>query len=55
MIPAIVHKDMSPLGTSAYASPQESGDFDPHFTPKIENDEPGLQSARRIPHRAMEL
>jgi len=55
MIPASVHKGVSPLGASAYASPQGSGDFDPQATPGIENDEPGLQSARLIMRRAMEL
>lgn len=55
MIPASVHKGVSPLGASAYASPQGSGDFDPQVTLGIENDEPGLKSARLIMRRAMEL
>lgn len=55
MIPASVHKGISPLGASAYASPQGSGDFDPQVTLGIENDEPGLQSARLIMRRAIEL
>ena len=55
MIPASVHKGVSPLGASAYASPQGSADFDPNVTLGIENDEPGLQSAKLIMRRAMEL
>lgn len=55
MIPASVHKGVSPLGASAYASPQGSGDFDPQVTLGIENDEAGLKSARFIMRRAMEL
>ena len=55
MIPASVHKGVSPLGASAYASPGGSGDFDPHVTRGIENDELGLQSARLIMRRALEL
>jgi multimeric flavodoxin WrbA len=55
MIPASVHKGVSPLGASAYASPQGSGDFDPQVTLGIKNDELGLQSARLIMRRAIEL
>jgi multimeric flavodoxin WrbA len=55
MIPASIHKGVSPLGASAYASPQGSGDFDPRVTLGIENDEMGLQSARLIMRRAIQL
>ncbi|MEQ8214208.1 MAG: flavodoxin family protein, partial [Smithellaceae bacterium] len=55
MIPASVHRGVSPLGASAYASPQGSGDFDPQVTLGIESDEQGLKSARLIMRRAMEL
>ncbi len=55
MIPASVHKGVSPLGASAYASSQGSGDFDPNVTLGIENDEMGLQSARLIMRRAVQL
>src|SRR5512145_620325 len=55
MIPASVHKGVSLLGASAYSSPQGSGDFDPNVTLGIENDELGLQSARLIMRRALEL
>ncbi len=55
MIPACVHKGISPLGASAYASPQGSGDFDPKIPLGIEQDDPGLQSARLILRRALEL
>ena len=55
MIPASVHKGVSPLGASACASPHGSGDFDPNVKLGIENDKPGLQSARLIMRRALEL
>jgi multimeric flavodoxin WrbA len=55
MIPASVHKGVSPLGASAYTSHQGSGDFDPQVTLGIENDKLGLQSARFIMRRALEL
>ncbi|MRR16878.1 MAG: flavodoxin family protein [Deltaproteobacteria bacterium] len=55
MIPASVHKGVSPLGASAYASLNGSGAFDPSVTLGIENDEAGLQSARLIMRRALEL
>lgn len=55
MIPASVHKGISPLGASAYASPQGSGDFDPQVKLGIANDELGLQSARLMMRRALEL
>jgi len=55
MIPASVHKGVSPLGASVYASPQGAGDFDPRVTLGIEDDEPGLQSAQLIMKRALEL
>jgi len=55
VIPASVHKGISPFGASAYASPQGSGDFDPEVRLGIENDELGLQSARLIMRRALEL
>jgi multimeric flavodoxin WrbA len=55
MIPASVHKGVSPLGASALASPNGSGDFDPQVTLGIENDELGMTSARLIMRRALEL
>jgi multimeric flavodoxin WrbA len=55
MIPASIHKGISPLGASAYASREGSGDFDPQVTRGIENDKLGLQSARFIMRRAMDL
>ena len=55
MIPAAVHKGVSPLGASAFASSGGSGDFDPSVRLGIENDKLGLQSARFIMRRAMEL
>ncbi len=55
MIPASVHKGVSPLGASAFASPGGLGGFDPNIRLGIENDEAGLQSARMILRRAVEL
>ncbi len=55
MIPASVHKGVSLLGASACSSQNGSGDFDPNVTLGIESDEPGLQSARLIMRRALEL
>lgn len=55
MIPASVHKGVSPLGASALASANGSGGFDPNIRRGIENDEEGLQSARLIMKRALEL
>jgi multimeric flavodoxin WrbA len=55
MIPASVHKGVSPLGASAFASRDGSGDFDPQVTLGIENDEMGMTSARLIMRRALEL
>lgn len=55
MIPASVHKGVSPLGASALASADGSGGFDPNIRRGIENDEAGLQSARLIMRRAVEL
>jgi len=55
MIPASVHKGVSPLGASAYASKNGSGDFDPQITLGIEDDELGMTSARLIMRRALEL
>lgn len=55
MIPASVHQGISPLGASAHASSQGSGDFDLNETPGIESDEAGLQSSKLIMRRALEL
>lgn len=55
MIPVSVHKGISPLGASAVASRNGSGDFDPAVRIGIEDDEPGLDSAVHIMKRAMEL
>jgi hypothetical protein len=55
MIPASVHKGVSPLGASAYASKNGSGDFDPRVAVGIENDQMGMTSARLIMRRALEL
>lgn len=55
MIPASVHQGVSPLGASACASSNGSGKLDPNVKLGIENDEAGLQSARLILRRALEL
>ena len=55
MIPASIHKGVSPLGASALASINGSGNFDPAVALGIEGDEPGLQSARLLMRRALEL
>lgn len=55
MIPASVHKGVSLLGASAFASAQGSGEFDPAVRLGIEDDELGLQSGRLIMRRAIEL
>jgi multimeric flavodoxin WrbA len=55
MIPASVHKGVSPLGASVLTSVNGSGNFDPAVSLGIENDELGFQSARLILRRAMEL
>jgi hypothetical protein len=55
MIPTSIHKGVSPLGASAYVSPQRSGDFDANVTLGIENDKMGLESALLIMMRAIQL
>jgi multimeric flavodoxin WrbA len=55
MIPASVHQGISPLGASAHASSMGSGDFDIQRMSGIESDVSGLQSARFIMRRALEL
>ncbi|MFO7570905.1 MAG: flavodoxin family protein [Smithellaceae bacterium] len=55
MIPACVHKGVSPLGASAYASPEGSGNFDPQVKLGIQHDDAGLLSSRLMMRRALEL
>ena len=55
MIPASVHKGVSPLGASVLASDQGAGDFNPAVRLGIENDKPGLESARATMRRAVHL
>ena len=55
MIPASVHQGISPLGASAHARSMGSGDFDIQRMSGIESDVSGLQSARFIMRRALEL
>jgi len=53
MIPASIHKGASPLGASAVAGPD--GELLQHVRLGIESDEAGLQSARLLMRRAVEL
>lgn len=55
MIPASVHQGISPLGASVLTSINRSGNFDSAVSLGMENDEQGIQSARLILQRAMEL
>jgi multimeric flavodoxin WrbA len=55
MIPVSVHKGISPLGASAVASRHGAGTFDPSLRLGVEEDEPGLDSAKQIIERAVEL
>jgi len=55
MIPVSVHKGVSPLGASALASTDGSGEFDRQVRLGIENDEAGLQSARLLMRRAVDV
>lgn len=55
MIPASVHKGVSPLGASAMASARGEGAFDTSVRLGIETDEPGLDSARALMRRAVQL
>jgi hypothetical protein len=55
MIPASVHQGVSPLGASVLTSIDGSGNFDPAVSLGIENDEPGMKSARLILRRALDL
>ena len=55
MIPVSSHKGISPLGASAVASKDGAGTFDPSIRLGIEEDKPGLDSARLIMERAIEL
>jgi multimeric flavodoxin WrbA len=55
MIPVSTHKGISALGASALASINGAGDFDPSMRLGINEDKPGLDSARLIMKRALEL
>lgn len=55
MIPVSSHKGVSLLGASAVASVNGSGDFNPAVRLGVEEDAPGLQSARNVMKRAVEL
>ncbi len=55
MIPASIHKGVSPLGASALASSEGCGVFDPSVRAGILEDDAGLESAKAIMERALEL
>jgi multimeric flavodoxin WrbA len=55
MIPASVHQGVSPLGASVLSSIGGSGNIDSAACRGINNDESGVQSARLILRRALEL
>lgn len=55
MIPASIHSGVSSIGASALASEHGSGEFDKSVRLGIARDEKGLDSARLIMERAIEL
>jgi hypothetical protein len=55
MIPVSAHKGVSLLGASAVASINGSGDFDSAIRLGVNEDKAGLDSAKIIMRRAMEL
>ncbi len=55
MIPASVHTGVSPLGASVLASEGGSGEFDKAVRLGVLNDRPGLDSAKAVMERAIEL
>ncbi|BBO77841.1 flavodoxin [Desulfosarcina widdelii] len=55
MIPASAHNCISPMGASAYSSPDGTGMFDKKIRLGVEHDTAGLESGRMIMKRAIEL
>jgi multimeric flavodoxin WrbA len=55
MIPASTHKSVSPLGASVLTGLPARENADSHVSLGMENDEMGIQSARLIMQRALEL
>jgi multimeric flavodoxin WrbA len=55
MIPATVHSSISPMGAAAVASIHGEGKFDSSIRIGINEDQPGLKSAKAILARALEL
>lgn len=55
MIPASAHDCISPMGASAFSSPEGKGLFDKKIKLGVENDSAGLESGRIIMQRAIEL
>lgn len=55
MIPATVHSCISPMGASAVSSRHGEGNFDPAVRIGIQEDQAGLDSAKAILSRALEL
>ena len=55
MIPATIHSCISPLGASSVSSRHGEGAFDPSIHIGIHEDQAGLDSAKALFERAMEL
>jgi multimeric flavodoxin WrbA len=55
MIPATVHSCISPMGASAVSSKHGEAKFDPSIRIGINEDEAGLNSAKAVLSRALEL
>lgn len=55
MIPATVHSCISPMGASSVSSRHGEGEFDPSIHIGIREDNAGLQSAKALVDRAVEL
>jgi len=55
MIPATVHSCISPMGASSVSSRHGEGEFDPSIHIGIGEDNAGLQSAKALVDRAVEL
>jgi len=55
MIPATVHSCISPLGASSVSSMHGEGEFDPSIHIGVHEDKAGLNSAKALVDRAVEL
>ena len=55
MIPATVHSCISPMGASSVSSRHGEGEFDPSIHIGVREDQAGIDSARALVDRALEL